>query len=250
MTAQTIDLAVATGQMADRRSPSVPPIATALLCDNAVVRAGLEHLLAGSPFAVTRPISTSSLGLVGSEATLPALIIVAATPSSSRMAAMVRQVKEEFPQARLVVLADHFEPGCVWQAHEAGADGFCLTTTGRDALITSLELVIHGEGVLPGNLLRAMLKERSVNPPPEPQPLRIAHPLPSGARAGKLSTREAEILRCLMAGEPNKVIARKLDVTEATVKVHVKAILRKVGATNRTQAAIWATAHLPGDCSI
>ncbi len=48
-----------------------------------------------------------------------------------------------------------------------------------------------------------------------------------------------------MEGEPNKIIARKLHVAEATVKVHVKAILRKIGATNRTQAAMWAMDHLP-----
>jgi two-component system nitrate/nitrite response regulator NarL len=67
----------------------------------------------------------------------------------------------------------------------------------------------------------------------------------SDPRLRKLSTRESQILNCLTEGAPNKVIARKLDVAEATVKVHIKAILRKIGATNRTQAAMWATAHLP-----
>jgi two-component system nitrate/nitrite response regulator NarL len=47
-----------------------------------------------------------------------------------------------------------------------------------------------------------------------------------------------------MEGEPNKIIARKLHVTEATVKVHVKAVLRKIGVANRTQAAMWAKGHL------
>ena len=47
-----------------------------------------------------------------------------------------------------------------------------------------------------------------------------------------------------MGGEANKVIARKLDITEATIKVHVKSILRKIGAGNRTQAAIWANENL------
>jgi two-component system nitrate/nitrite response regulator NarL len=56
--------------------------------------------------------------------------------------------------------------------------------------------------------------------------------------------REVEILKRLMEGESNKVIARKLDIAEATIKVHVKTILRKVRAQNRTQAALWATAHL------
>ena len=57
--------------------------------------------------------------------------------------------------------------------------------------------------------------------------------------------REREILGCLTKGEPNKLIARKLAITEATIKVHVKAILRKIGATNRTQAAMWASQRLP-----
>jgi two-component system nitrate/nitrite response regulator NarL len=47
-----------------------------------------------------------------------------------------------------------------------------------------------------------------------------------------------------MDGDSNKIIARKFDITEATVKVHVKAILRKIQAKNRTQAAIWAASHL------
>jgi two-component system nitrate/nitrite response regulator NarL len=56
----------------------------------------------------------------------------------------------------------------------------------------------------------------------------------------KLSAREKCILRCLLNGDANKVIARKVDIAEATVKVHVKAILRKIRVRNRTQAAIWA----------
>ena len=56
-----------------------------------------------------------------------------------------------------------------------------------------------------------------------------------------LSPRERDVLCCLMAGYSNKVIARELDVCEATVKVHVKAILRKLDVRNRTQAAIWAS---------
>src|SRR5258707_8839975 len=57
--------------------------------------------------------------------------------------------------------------------------------------------------------------------------------------APQLSTREKSILRCLIEGDSNKCIARKIDIAEATVKVHVKAILRKIRVQNRTQAAIW-----------
>src|SRR5258705_11591404 len=57
--------------------------------------------------------------------------------------------------------------------------------------------------------------------------------------APQLSTRKKSILRCLIEGDSNKCIARKIDIAEATVKVHVKAILRKIRVQNRTQAAIW-----------
>ena len=60
-----------------------------------------------------------------------------------------------------------------------------------------------------------------------------------GTIAPQLSPREKSILRCLIEGDSNKCIARKIDIAEATVKVHVKAILRKVRVQNRTQAAIW-----------
>src|SRR6476619_8470323 len=61
--------------------------------------------------------------------------------------------------------------------------------------------------------------------------------------APQLSPREKSILRCLIAGDSNKGIARKIDIAEATVKVHVKGILRKIRVQNRTQAAIWAMNH-------
>ena len=55
-----------------------------------------------------------------------------------------------------------------------------------------------------------------------------------------MSQREVQILRCLLSGDSNKMIANQLSITEATVKVHLKSLLRKINASNRTQAAIWA----------
>jgi DNA-binding CsgD family transcriptional regulator len=66
---------------------------------------------------------------------------------------------------------------------------------------------------------------------------------PGGTYASLLSARQRSILRCLVQGDSNKIIARKMAMAEATVKVHVKAILRKVRVHNRTQAAIWAMSN-------
>jgi two-component system nitrate/nitrite response regulator NarL len=71
----------------------------------------------------------------------------------------------------------------------------------------------------------------------------------TAAGAPNLSSREVEILRRLMEGESNKVIARKLAIAEATIKVHVKSVLRKVRVQNRTQAAMWAATHLSATSS-
>jgi two-component system nitrate/nitrite response regulator NarL len=66
---------------------------------------------------------------------------------------------------------------------------------------------------------------------------------PDTSEAGELSRRELEILRCLLAGQSNKAIARQLDITESTVKMHFKNLMRKIRAQNRTQAAVWAIQH-------
>jgi two-component system nitrate/nitrite response regulator NarL len=62
-----------------------------------------------------------------------------------------------------------------------------------------------------------------------------------------LTARERRILQCLVHGDSNKVIARILDITEGTVKVHLKTLMRKIAAGNRTQAALWAQSHGIGD---
>jgi two-component system nitrate/nitrite response regulator NarL len=96
-----------------------------------------------------------------------------------------------------------------------------------------------GETFLPFSISFELLRHRSNQ---------ISLPgAPAGTAArgvGNLSPRETQILRCLTQGVSNKLIARELGLSEATVKVHLKAILRKVKVGNRTQAAIWAQEHM------
>ena len=123
-------------------------------------------------------------------------------------------------------------------------DGFCLEATSPEVLIKSFELVMLGETVVPSAILHSIMVGAASD---QDQPLQnnTAEPKLPDLKACKLSARETEILGCLTKGEPNKLIARKLAITEATIKVHVKAILRKIGAANRTQAAMWASQRLP-----
>jgi two-component system nitrate/nitrite response regulator NarL len=106
-----------------------------------------------------------------------------------------------------------------------GADGFLIKNVSPEALIQSLQLIMLGEKVFPTNLASMLLDMNAVSP---------QHSVRG------LSPREQEILQALVTGASNKLIAIKLGITEATVKVHLKTLLRKIDVNNRTQAAIWA----------
>ena len=220
-------------------------IATALIGDNNLLRSGLQQILQGTPFVLVEVASAAGPRRLNLLASQPALVLIDASQGIYQVLEVVRQVRERYPEARIVTLADQFDFGFVRLWHEAGADGFCIA--GRDpvVLIKSLELVMLGETVLPIEVLCPILdgipqyrEEWSLQD-------NTAQPSLSDLTVCRLSAREAQILGCLKEGAPNKTIARKLDVTEATIKVHIKSILRKIGVANRTQAAMWATAHLP-----
>ncbi len=218
-------------------------IATALLCESPLLRAGLQHILSGTPFVVAEAGSDTSAIPIRRETQEPALCLIEANQDAKQVSKVVRQARECFPKARVVALADQFDLCRVRLVLNAGVDGFCLTGASREVLIKSLELVMLGETILPTVAMHSVLDRLAQSPQSETLGS-TATPNSSDPKAQKLSNREMEVLDCLRDGSSNKVIALKLDVAEATIKVHVKAVLRKIGASNRTQAAMWATAHL------
>jgi len=144
----------------------------------------------------------------------------------------VTTAAEAFPSSRIAVLSDRFDLEVMIECFRAGCHAFMIKDISSLALVASLRLVAMGEKVMPSGLVEALPDKA----PPPAQNNGINHSF----EAAGLSTREVEILACLVAGYSNKIISRQLGISEATVKVHVKAILRKVGVQNRTQAAIWA----------
>ncbi|WP_121066060.1 response regulator transcription factor [Chachezhania antarctica] len=108
------------------------------------------------------------------------------------------------------------------EALAAGAAGFLPKTLSAKSLVNAVRFMAMGEQYAPMEFMRA----------PEPEEM---HPL-----AAKLSQRERDVLKGLTEGKSNKEIARDLDIREPTVKLHMKTLYRKIGATNRTQAAMIA----------
>jgi two-component system nitrate/nitrite response regulator NarL len=160
---------------------------------------------------------------------------------------------------KAVILAAYQRPDDILAALKAGACGFLCQDIPSERLIKSLELITHGEMVvlqangelknnpaLQANSGESYLSRHSDSGSSAPF-LSVATERSSESQAGDvvrgLSRREMLILRMLMEGASNKVIALKFVITESTVKVHMKAILRKLRLQNRTQAAIWARDH-------
>jgi two-component system, NarL family, nitrate/nitrite response regulator NarL len=163
----------------------------------------------------------------------------------------LRSIKQDYPKARLVVLADLLKSESLKAALQCGVDGYLEKTICREALLKSLELVMLGGFAVPQAAI-PLLTQLAIAPENRCEAVESTRARPCEQRPSLqqtstlLSTREVDVVKCLTEGVSNKQIARRFDITEATVKVHVKAILRKLRAKNRTQAAIWANAHLSG----
>jgi two-component system nitrate/nitrite response regulator NarL len=215
-------------------------VTTVLVCQNTLIRSGISHLLSGTHFVV----SDETFDHLSER---PILCLIHADQAAKELTETIEQSKAQWPSARVVVLTDHMEPAALVEAVRAGLDGLCSTAMDREPLIKALELVMLGEIFIPPAIVQSLLSEASSHQQATSDGtslLRSATDLTAAAIANKLSSREAQILCQLTQGASNKHIARELGVAEATVKVHVKAILRKVKAANRTQAAMWAQQHM------
>jgi DNA-binding NarL/FixJ family response regulator len=152
----------------------------------------------------------------------------------------------QHPDSRIAIVADHYRLGDLVSAFRAGANGYFVDVMACDVFIKSIELVMMGETILPTAFLSFIL-DPDGNAPGETVPRDENNQgiliRPENTLVPQLSTREKTILRFLIEGDSNKGIARKMDIAEATVKVHVKAILRKIRVQNRTQAAIWGMSN-------
>jgi two-component system, NarL family, nitrate/nitrite response regulator NarL len=222
-------------------------VSAVIVSTNALFCMGLRQILSDSCFTVSEAAFDEAPLPAFLQATGPVLFIIDVSqyPDPTEI---VRRLRSSRTDARIVVMAERFDPQWVLLGADAGVDGFCSSAVNPDILIKSLELVVAGGSIFPSAVIRSLVDhvtfdgEASRDEAPRSDALDIAD-----LKSHSLSARECEILRCLMEGAPNKLIARQFGLTEATVKVHVKAILRKTGMKNRTQAAMWAASHMASD---
>jgi len=123
-------------------------------------------------------------------------------------------IRKEFPNARIVVLTTYRGDVQAARALDAGACGYLLKSTLRKDLVDTIRSVHAGHRRIPPEIAVAMVEQRT----------------------DTLTERELEVLQQVAAGNPNKIVAAQLSIAEDTVKGHVKAILAKLGANDRTHA--------------
>ena len=203
-----------------------------LICANDISREGLHRILSSDGFNIV--LSSDNADRIVRSKLDSKISVVVDLPDPHAQLQAVEAVSAAYPAAKIAVLVDEFDMQQLVDCFEAGTDGYIVKSMNSRPLITALKLVALGEKFLPSELAD-VIGSRSFDQNGS------CSDLEAEMEEAKLSVRERDVLCCLMAGYSNKVIARELDVCEATVKVHVKAILRKLDVSNRTQAAMWAS---------
>jgi NarL family two-component system response regulator LiaR len=139
----------------------------------------------------------------------------------------IGQIKQQDPDAKILVLTSFAEDDKVFPAIKAGALGYLLKSSSPRQLLQAIRDVYHGQSSLHPTIARKLISElqRPQDLPPTPEPL---------------SAREMEVLRLVAQGMTNQEIADELVISERTARTHVSRILEKLHLANRTQAALYA----------
>jgi two-component system nitrate/nitrite response regulator NarL len=230
---------------------SVP---TFILESDGLFREGLRLILSKTRF---RP---QSCGIELQDLTavpidMPTLFIVGIGQKQDSIAELnykLKGIRDQYPASLIVAIGDESHHKGLTSALDAGANAALFASVTPSSLVTSLHAVISGGvividerlwplGIQPKVEERASLPTANALSETEANALSETENEPPVVR--QLSAREIAILERIVRGDSNKHVARFFKIAEATVKVHVKAILRKIGASNRTQAAIWALNH-------
>jgi two-component system nitrate/nitrite response regulator NarL len=234
--------------------------ATVLVVPDVLLREGLARILSERPFQMlysAASIEDSILSKLSQHQSV--LLVIGAGDDSDALARQIALFKEKQESGRVAVLAERYQLSDVLSAFRAGANAYFVKVATCAAFTKSLELVMLGETIVPREIMPFILRDEEIDlEEVGAQALTIvqsndARPFQS-SDARPFSTQEKRILCYLVDGFSNKAIARKIEIAEATVKVHVKAILRKIRVHNRTQAAVWAVnnnsfAPANGKCS-
>jgi DNA-binding NarL/FixJ family response regulator len=195
--------------------------------DHAVVRGGLLQLLGDiEEFEVVGAASGGEEAVRLAAAHTPDVVLMDLEMPGIDGIEATRRIREADPDVNVVVLTAFSDRGRILDAIDAGAVGYLLKDAEPEDLIRGLQAAARGESPLAPKAAQALVAARA-DQQSDPE----------------LTPREREVLALLADGLPNKLIARRLDISEKTVKAHLTNIFQRIGVTDRTQAALWAQKH-------
>jgi two-component system nitrate/nitrite response regulator NarL len=210
------------------------PSTVLIVDDHPLFRHGVAQLLAMDPeVQVVGEAADGAGALALARQHEPDLILLDLNLKNESGIDILAALKDEDPARRVVMLTVSDAPDDLMQAIRAGADGYLLKDMEPEDLLARLREALTGKTVisdaLAGRLAAALRAEAQDATRKTERDL------------GLLTDREQAVLRCIADGQSNKLIARTLNITEGTVKVHVKHLLKKLNFRSRVEAAVWAT---------
>jgi DNA-binding NarL/FixJ family response regulator len=201
-----------------------PTIRVVIVDDHAVLRAGLEQLLTGqSDLEVVGSAGSGAEAIELARELRPDVVLMdLQMPGVDGVAATREIVAERL--ADVLVLTSYSDAERIVGALDAGALGYLLKDADPEEVLTGIRAVARGESPINARAARELLGARR----------------PTPAAAAELTPRETEVLVLVRQGLANKQIARRLGISERTVKAHLTSTFQRIGVVDRTQAALWA----------
>ena len=225
--------------MADEKASRTRTVPARILLadDHDLLRRGLRGVIEAEPdLEVVGEASNGREALELCRGLGPDLVLMDVRMPLLDGLAATRAIKREHPGTAVLIVTMHDSPHYLLEALEAGAAGYILKDAPGDRLINAVRRTLDGGSPLNQELAMELLQRLSRERPHEP-----AHdrPAPESTK-GTITPREVEVLQLLATGHTNQQIAQALVISKGTAKVHVERILRKLNASDRTQAVVLA----------
>jgi two-component system nitrate/nitrite response regulator NarL len=201
-----------------------------LIDDHALFRIGLLELLERRGIEVIDAVGESEVGLQLARDCGPDVVLMDLRMPGESGIELVRKMRQQGIDRRVAMLTTSTDERDVIEALQAGVSGYLLKDMEPDDLVAALEGILAGKTVVAPELTGALA--RAVRQEPETSEAQVVF--------SDLTPREMEILCHLAGGQSNKVIGHELGISEGTVKLHVKSILRKLSVRSRVEAAVLA----------
>lgn len=213
-----------------------------LIDDHALVRRGIEQLLVSRGIEVVASVGSGPEGIAQAEALAPDIILLDVKMPGMTGHEVLAELRQRGNRTPVLMLTMSRDEADLEAALRGGAKGYLLKDMEPEDLVPALLDAARGDNVVAKELISSLT--RIVQGQPSP-----ASPPAQTTIFADLTPRELEILRHLAEGQSNKLIARALDITDGTVKLHVKSILKKLGLRSRVEAAVLAVEHRIGPLS-